>query len=173
MLCFGFDVSLDFEIQVSNPLTLQLLFLAVVEMVLVALHYGGSLLPLSLSAFVFFLQGQHFSTLSSQEPFSGGLLSWKSESGQLGCRGPDWHMTRCTRKAGTKPAPSHQFCATVFRRIPSRRFRLPLSPLLQISTPISNGLGSHGRQIFLDGSPRGITPPSLQTRNHVTRKPLS
>ena len=44
-------------------------------MVLVALHCGGSLLPLS--AFVFFLQGQHFSALSSQEAFSGGLLSWK------------------------------------------------------------------------------------------------
>ena len=26
---------------------------------------------------IFFLQGQHFSALSSQEPFSGGLLSWK------------------------------------------------------------------------------------------------
>ena len=157
------------------PLTLQLLFLAVVEMVLVALHYGGSLLPLSLSAFVFFLQGQHFSALSSQEPFSGGLRASLSESGQWGCGGPDWHMTRWryTRKAGTKPATSNQFCATVFWRVPSRRFRLPLSPLLQISTPISNGLGSHGRQIFLHGSPCGITPPSLQTWNHVTRKPLS
>ena len=190
VLCFGFDISLDFEIQVSTDSTASLsgccwdgtccssllwISATTVTVSFCLFSAGPTLFCLffsrTLSWGFTLLEVGGSSTISSSRSFSFSVLFevlLGLKSGQLGCGGI-WHG------ALAKQAPSlllHiNFAQPSSDAFLQDTFTFPIST--SSLSPISNGLGSHGRQIFLHGSPCGITLPSLQARNHVTWKPLS